>query len=211
MSNPLLENEIEALYKRASAGYTLYQATKETNPFLAQKVLASSDKIAMELIDKMAESDLSGAEKTLTEEIKHSDMIKYTKKASFISQASKLVRDTGKHISQGYSKLSPAARMAIPVGAAAAAGASVPMYAAYRQASSAIQDNPFSRFTNRVLDFGNRKMEELEGALSKKGSAELTEKVAAAVSIYADLRAANSVTKHAKLLMTDLIFGIDRK
>ena len=211
MSNPLFENEIEALYKRASAGYTLYQATKETNPFLAQKVLASSDKIAMELIDKMAESDLSGAEKTLTEEIKHSDMIKYTKKASFINQASKLVRGAGKQISQRYSKLSPAARMAIPVGAAAAVGASVPMYAAYRQASNAIQDNPLSRFANRVLDFGNRKMKELENSQVKKGSAELTEKVAAAVSIYADLRASNSVTKHAKLLMTDLIFGIDRK
>lgn len=211
MSNPLLENEIEALYKRASAGYTLYQATKETNPFLAQKVLASSDKIAMELIDKMAESDLSGAEKTLTEEIKHSDMIKYTKKASFINQASKLVRGAGNRISQGYSKLSPTARMAIPVGAAAAVGASVPMYAAYRQASNAIQDNPFSRFGNRVLALGNRTIDQLEGAFAKKSSVGLTEKVAAAVSIYADLRAANSVTKHAKLLVTDLIFGIDRK
>jgi hypothetical protein len=211
MSNAFLENEIESLYKRASAGYTLYHATKETNPFLAQKVLASSDKIAMELIDKMAEADLSGAEKTLTEEIKHSDMIKYTKKASFVGQASKLVRGAGKQISQGYAKLSPAARMALPVGAAAAVGASVPMYAAYSQASSAIKDNPFTRLGNRIADFGNRTLDQIEGSFGKKGSLGLTEKVAAAVSIYADLRAANSVTKHAKLLMSDLIFGIDRK
>ena len=81
----MLVQEVDFLYKKASDLYQLSDSLADSNPLVATKVATTADEIASDFVTKLSlamkkKSYEKDAESPYSEEKKHSDMIKYTKK-----------------------------------------------------------------------------------------------------------------------------------
>jgi hypothetical protein len=85
----LLVQEVDFLYKKASDLYSLSDSLSSENPLVADKIATSADETAIQFVSKLAlamkkKSYEKDAESPYSEEKKHSDMIKYTKKEASV-------------------------------------------------------------------------------------------------------------------------------
>ena len=203
-----LPADIEVMLRKTASAYLLSESMVGSNDFLANKVRESADKLAIATVHKLA-ARYPKPETPSSSEMKHSDMIKYTKGRK---KTSSPMRSAAKY----FRSLSPTTKNMLGVGTAAAVGAGIPVaYMAHKASPLTEAASNAGTYAQELMQKGrgllDRGQQYLEN-LTKRSSSEddLGIKIAAAVSIYEDLDAAGLVNKDASLLVSDQIFGIER-